>query len=156
LPSQLDTCLGRIDIPVYLQRVVAGLSDADEIKGERFSVFPAGVRLLTLFTFYLAVPATVICFLSLARLAHVAPAPVTQILDNVSDSFTETMKAFVGGKDTVKQEFDRKVRCPAPQCHACRLTTTFDFCTPGRDPAIRPQDHLPAVQALHACNVPQV
>lgn len=26
----------------------------------------------------------------------------------MSDNFKETMKAFVGGKDTVKQEFDRK------------------------------------------------
>lgn len=40
LPSQLDTCLPRIDVPVYIQRVVAGLADADEIKGAS-----GGVRL---------------------------------------------------------------------------------------------------------------
>jgi hypothetical protein len=39
---------------------------------------------------------------------------VTQILDEVSESFKETMKAFVGGKDTVKQDFDRKVSTLGP------------------------------------------
>ena len=34
LLPQLDTCLSKIDIPTYLARVVAGLSDSDEIKGQ--------------------------------------------------------------------------------------------------------------------------
>ncbi|CED83922.1 TATA-binding protein-interacting protein [Phaffia rhodozyma] len=78
----LDTCLSQIDISTFLLKVVNGLTDADEIK--------------------------VICFLSLTRLAHVAPASVIQVLDNISESFQETMKQFTGTKDTVKEDFDRK------------------------------------------------
>lgn len=101
---QLDTCLNKIDIPTYLARVVQGLSDADEIQGPSDPLFQARATTDS--------PRwhTVICFLSLARLAQVAPAAVTQILDNIAPNFAETMKAFVGGKDTVKQDFDRKVR----------------------------------------------
>jgi cullin-associated NEDD8-dissociated protein 1 len=119
--AQLDTCLARIDVPVYVQRVVAGLADADEIKGAFWRLSLGSLQLLI----RSPAPDPVICFLSLARLSQVAPAPVTQILDDVADSFKETMKQFVGTKDTVKQEFDRKVRPLRAMCRfhrSLRLT----------------------------------
>jgi hypothetical protein len=49
----------------------------------------------------------VISFLAPSRLSLVAPASITQILDSIAPFFAETMKAFVPGKDSVKQHYDQ-------------------------------------------------
>jgi cullin-associated NEDD8-dissociated protein 1 len=102
-------------IPTYLSRVVAGLADAPEIKGSS-SLFcrsflsapdsqPDPFPVLPLLSPRLI--SAVISFLALSRLSLVAPASITQILDSIAPSFAETMKAFVPGKDSVKQDYDR-------------------------------------------------
>ncbi|KZT58404.1 TIP120-domain-containing protein [Calocera cornea HHB12733] len=77
----LDTCLGAIDLQEYINRVIAGLSDKDEIKA--------------------------LCYMMLFRLAQVAPTAVVQRLDQISAPLEDTMKAPAQTKDTVKQDLER-------------------------------------------------
>jgi cullin-associated NEDD8-dissociated protein 1 len=79
---QLDTCLSRIDLHAFLERVLKGLSDeSDEIK--------------------------VICHMMLFRMSQIAPAATSQRLDDAAESLAVTMKGVVVNKDTVKQDLER-------------------------------------------------
>ncbi|KAG7450909.1 ARM repeat-containing protein [Guyanagaster necrorhizus] len=78
----LDTCLTKIDLHEFLGRVIPGLSDeSDEIK--------------------------VISHMMLFRLAQVAPAAVSQRLDEAAPPLEKTMKGATVTKDTVKQDLER-------------------------------------------------
>ncbi|KAF5385600.1 hypothetical protein D9757_006791 [Collybiopsis confluens] len=78
----LDTCLPKLDLHEFLGRVLVGLSDdSDEIK--------------------------VICHMMLFRLSQVAPAAVSQRLDEATPQLEKTMKGATVTKDTVKQDLER-------------------------------------------------
>ncbi|KAK0446544.1 armadillo-type protein [Desarmillaria tabescens] len=78
----LDTCLTKIDLHEFLGRVIPGLTDeSDEIK--------------------------VISHMMLFRLAQVAPAAVSQRLDEAAPPLEKTMKGATVTKDTVKQDLER-------------------------------------------------
>lgn len=78
----MDTCLAKLDLHEFLGRVLPGLSDdSDEIK--------------------------VISHMMLFRLAQVAPAAVSQRLDEATPQLEKTMKGAVVTKDTVKQDLER-------------------------------------------------
>ncbi|KAJ3996104.1 armadillo-type protein [Lentinula boryana] len=78
----LDTCLHKLDLRQFLERVVLGLADdSDEIK--------------------------VICHMMLFRLSQVAPAAVSQRLDEATPQLEKTMKGATVTKDTVKQDLER-------------------------------------------------
>jgi cullin-associated NEDD8-dissociated protein 1 len=82
LCSQLDTCLNKLDLHEFLGRVIPGLSDpSDEIK--------------------------VISHMMLFRLSQVAPAAVSQRLDEATPQLEKTMKGATVTKDTVKQDLER-------------------------------------------------
>ncbi|RXW15834.1 hypothetical protein EST38_g10023 [Candolleomyces aberdarensis] len=78
----LDTCLAKLDLHVFLSRVLPGLSDdSDEIK--------------------------VISHMMLFRLSQVAPTAVSQRLDEATPQLEKTMKGATVTKDTVKQDLER-------------------------------------------------
>lgn len=78
----LDTCLTKLDLHEFLTRLLPGLSDdADEIK--------------------------VISHMMLFRLSQVAPAAVSQRLDEISPPLEKAMKGATVTKDTVKQDLER-------------------------------------------------
>ncbi|GLB36748.1 putative TATA-binding protein interacting (TIP20) [Lyophyllum shimeji] len=78
----LDTCLNKLDLHEFLSRVIPALSDdSDEIK--------------------------VISHMLLFRLAQVAPAAVSQRLDEATPQLEKTMKGANVTKDTVKQDLER-------------------------------------------------
>ncbi|KAF9074038.1 armadillo-type protein [Rhodocollybia butyracea] len=78
----LDTCLTKLDLREFLGRVLPGLADdSDEIK--------------------------VICHMMLFRLSQVAPAAVSQRLDEATPQLEKTMKGATVTKDTVKQDLER-------------------------------------------------
>jgi len=78
----LDTCITKIDLHVFLGRVLGGLKDdSDEIK--------------------------VICHMMLFRLAHIAPAAVSQRLDDSAEPLAATMTEVAVEKNTVKQDLER-------------------------------------------------
>jgi cullin-associated NEDD8-dissociated protein 1 len=80
--NKLDTCLTKLDLHEFLGRVLVGLSDAsDEIK--------------------------VISHMMLFRLSQVAPAAVSQRLDEATPELEKTMKGATVTKDTVKQDLER-------------------------------------------------
>jgi len=78
----IDTCLSKLELQAFLDRVVAGLIDtSDEIK--------------------------VICHMMLFRLSQLAPVAVTQKLDDATPHLDKTMKGATMTKDTVKQDLER-------------------------------------------------
>ncbi|PPQ63540.1 hypothetical protein CVT24_004770 [Panaeolus cyanescens] len=78
----LDTCLSKLNLHEFLGRVIPGLSDdSDEIK--------------------------VISHMMLFRLSQVAPAAVSQRLDEATPQLEKTMKGATVTKDTVKQDLER-------------------------------------------------
>ncbi|KAG5641254.1 hypothetical protein DXG03_005660, partial [Asterophora parasitica] len=78
----LDTCLAKLDLHEFLGRVIPGLSDdSDEVK--------------------------VISHMLLFRLAQVAPAAVSQRLDEATPILQKTMQGATVNKDTVKQDLER-------------------------------------------------
>ncbi|KAF8174733.1 armadillo-type protein [Pholiota molesta] len=78
----LDTCLSKLNLHEFLGRVIPGLSDdSDEIK--------------------------VISHMMLFRLSQVAPAAVSQRLDEATPQLEKTMKGANVTKDTVKQDLER-------------------------------------------------
>ncbi|KAF8168473.1 armadillo-type protein [Crassisporium funariophilum] len=78
----LDTCLAKLNLHEFLERVIPGLSDdSDEIK--------------------------VISHMMLFRLSQVAPAAVAQRLDEATPQLEKTMKGATVTKDTVKQDLER-------------------------------------------------
>jgi len=78
----LDTCLTKLDLHVFLGRVIPGLADdSDEIK--------------------------VISHMMLFRLSQVAPAAVAPRLDDVTPQLERTMRGAAVTKDTVKQDLER-------------------------------------------------
>ncbi|KAF9016837.1 ARM repeat-containing protein [Hymenopellis radicata] len=78
----LETCRMKLDMHEFLSRVLAGLSDeSDEIK--------------------------VISYMVLFRLSQVAPAAVSQRLDDATPPLEKTMKGATVTKDTVKQDLER-------------------------------------------------
>ncbi|KAJ7037768.1 armadillo-type protein [Mycena alexandri] len=82
LYTLLDTCLAKLDLPTFLGRVLPGLADdSDEIK--------------------------VISHMVLFRLSQVAPAAVSQKLDEATPELEKTMKGATVTKDTVKQDLER-------------------------------------------------
>jgi hypothetical protein len=82
---QMSTCLGYIDITEFLDRVISGLKDLDDVK--------------------------VLCYMSLHRLQQVAPTAVLSRLEDVAEGVTETMKDItVVKKDTMAQDVQRNVR----------------------------------------------
>lgn len=95
--SLLDTCLKQIDLQEYVSRVIAGLSDEEEVKK--------------------------LCYIMLIKLAQVAPAAVAPRLDETVPSFSETL-GIVLKDNAVKQEAERTlelqksaVRCLAVLNH---------------------------------------
>ncbi|GAA5932570.1 hypothetical protein JCM1841_004316 [Sporobolomyces salmonicolor] len=78
--SLLDTCLKQIELQAYLSRVIAGLSDEEEVKK--------------------------LCYVMLVKLAQVAPTAVTQRLDETVPAFTETLGVVLKDNAT-KQEAER-------------------------------------------------
>jgi cullin-associated NEDD8-dissociated protein 1 len=78
----LDTSLAKLDLNHFLARVIVGLGDdSDEIK--------------------------VISHMVLFRLSQVAPAAVSQRLDEMVPVLDKTMKGAIMTKDTVKQDLER-------------------------------------------------
>lgn len=78
----MDTCLTKLDLHEFLSRVIPALSDeSDEIK--------------------------VLAHMMLFRLAQVAPAAVSQRLDEITLPIEKTMKGINITKDTVKQDIER-------------------------------------------------
>ncbi|KAJ3779715.1 TATA-binding protein interacting, partial [Lentinula aff. detonsa] len=78
----LDTCLHKLDLRLFLERVVLGLADdSDETK--------------------------VICHMMLFRLSQVAPAAVSQRLDEATPQLEKKMKVATVTKDIVKQDLER-------------------------------------------------
>ncbi|KAJ3744337.1 TATA-binding protein interacting [Lentinula detonsa] len=78
----LDTCLHKLDLRLFLERVVLGLADdLDETK--------------------------VICHMMLFRLSQVAPTAVSQRLDEATPQLEKTMKGATVTKDIVKQDLER-------------------------------------------------
>ncbi|KAA1077478.1 hypothetical protein PGT21_009666 [Puccinia graminis f. sp. tritici] len=76
----LETCLNKIDINEFTNRVLSGLSDEDEIK--------------------------VLCYLMLIRLSHIAPTTIASRLDQSSEAFSATINLKL--KDnSVKQDHER-------------------------------------------------
>jgi len=82
LYTLLDTCLSKLDLHEFLGRVIQGLADdSDEIK--------------------------VICHMMLFRLPQLAPAAVSQRLDEITPLLEKSMKGATVTKDTVKQDLER-------------------------------------------------
>lgn len=80
--AQLDTCLTRLDLHEFINKVMQGLADdSNEIK--------------------------VISHMMLFRLAQVAPTAVAQRLDEATPLLEKTMKGAQVTKDTVKQDLER-------------------------------------------------
>ncbi|PLW19619.1 hypothetical protein PCASD_18183 [Puccinia coronata f. sp. avenae] len=76
----LETCLNKIDINEFTNRVLSGLSDEDEIK--------------------------VLCYLMLIRLSHIAPTTIASRLDQSTEAFSVTINLKL--KDnSVKQDHER-------------------------------------------------
>ncbi|POW22830.1 hypothetical protein PSHT_00764 [Puccinia striiformis] len=76
----LETCLSKIDINEFTNRVLQGLSDEDEIK--------------------------VLCYLMLMRLSHIAPTTIASRLDQSTEAFSATINLKL--KDnSVKQDYER-------------------------------------------------
>ncbi|KAK4052490.1 hypothetical protein OIV83_002292 [Microbotryomycetes sp. JL201] len=76
----LDSCVKDIEVNEFLTKVVAGLKDEEEVKK--------------------------LCYLMLAKLAHLTPVAVTNRLDETVPTFTETLQTTL--KDNaVKQETER-------------------------------------------------
>jgi cullin-associated NEDD8-dissociated protein 1 len=74
--------LSKLDLHEFLSRVIPGLSDdSDEVK--------------------------VISHMMLFRLSQVAPAAVSQRLDEATPQLEKTMKGATVTKDTVKQDLER-------------------------------------------------
>lgn len=76
----LDTCLNKIDINEFTNRVLGGLSDEDEIK--------------------------VLCYLMLIRLSHIAPTTVASRLDQSTEAFSATINLKLK-VNSVKQDHER-------------------------------------------------
>ncbi|KAN0060779.1 hypothetical protein ACQY0O_007437 [Thecaphora frezii] len=76
----LDTCLTRIQLSEYLDRVIAGLSDDDGIK--------------------------VLCYLTLMRVSELAPLQLCQRLDDLSEPISATLKTKLKENST-KQEIEK-------------------------------------------------
>lgn len=80
--QQLDTCISKLDLHEFLGKVIQGLTDdSDEIK--------------------------VICHMMLFRLPQLAPAAVSQRLDEITPLLEKSMKGATVTKDTVKQDLER-------------------------------------------------
>ncbi|PPQ98061.1 hypothetical protein CVT26_003287 [Gymnopilus dilepis] len=78
----LDTCLAKLNLHEFIGRVIPALSDdSDEIK--------------------------VISHMMLFRLSQVAPAAVSQRLEEATPQLEKTMKGATVTKDTVKQDLER-------------------------------------------------
>ncbi|KAM0790577.1 hypothetical protein ACM66B_004444 [Microbotryomycetes sp. NB124-2] len=76
----LDSCVKDIEVNEFLTKVIGGLKDEEEVKK--------------------------LCYLMLAKLAHLTPVAVTNRLDETVPSFTETLQTTL--KDSaVKQETER-------------------------------------------------
>jgi cullin-associated NEDD8-dissociated protein 1 len=79
---QLDTCLAKLDLHEFINRVVQGISDdSDEVK--------------------------VISHMMLFRLAQLAPTAVAQRLDEITPVLETAVKGTAVTKDTVKQDLER-------------------------------------------------
>jgi len=103
----LDTCLAKIDLPVFLARVLPGLADdSDEIK--------------------------VISHMILFRLAQVAPAAVSLRLDEATPQLEKTMKGATVTKDTVKQDLERAAELQRSALRA--IAALSKASTPGASP----------------------
>ncbi len=80
----MSTCIRQIDNAQFLDKVVNGLKDRDDVK--------------------------VLCYMALHRLAQVAPASVLSRLDDCAIAVSETMKdVTVGKKDQMAQDIQRSV-----------------------------------------------
>ncbi|PWN22206.1 TIP120-domain-containing protein [Microstroma glucosiphilum] len=76
----LDTCLTQINVSEYLNRVIAGLRDDDQVK--------------------------LLCYLILVRLTDLAPLQVSQALDEISDPINESLKVKLKDGST-KQDVEK-------------------------------------------------
>lgn len=103
----MDTCLSRIDLHAFLERVLNGLrDDSDEIK--------------------------VICHMMLFRLSQVAPAATSQRLDEAAEPLGVTMKGLAVNKDTVKQDLERASELQRSALRA--IAALSKIATPGLAP----------------------
>lgn len=82
LTPQLGTCFNKIDLPKFIERVLAALKDHDEVK-------PLALMLLL-------------------RLGQLAPTSIIPRLDDTVGSFQDLMKEIEVKEDTVKQDLERK------------------------------------------------
>jgi hypothetical protein len=84
LHGQLTACVAYIDITAFLDRVINGLKDLDDVK--------------------------VLCYMALHRLGQVAPTAVLSRLDDCAEGIAETMKGIaVVKKDAMGQDIQRNV-----------------------------------------------
>lgn len=78
----LSTCLSRVDVNEFLDKVISGLKDLDDVK--------------------------VLCYMLLHRLAQVAPTSVLARLDDCAEGITVTMQDItVTKKDSMAQDIQR-------------------------------------------------
>lgn len=103
---QLDTCLTKLDLHEFLERVLLGLEDDDEVK--------------------------VICHMMLFRLSQVAPTAVAQRLDDATPLLEKTMKGPAVTKDTVKQDLERTSELQSSTLRA--VAALSKITTPGASP----------------------
>lgn len=80
--DQLNTCFSRIDLPTFFDRVMAALSDVNDVK--------------------------VLGHMLLLRLAQLAPTSVIPRLDDTVQPFQEVMRDLEVKEDTIRQDLERK------------------------------------------------
>ncbi|WRT63736.1 uncharacterized protein IL334_000659 [Kwoniella shivajii] len=78
----LGTCFSRIDLPTFTERVMASLSDVNEVK--------------------------VLGLMLLLRLGQMSPTSVIPRLDDITNALKDMMKDVEVRDDTVKQDLERK------------------------------------------------
>lgn len=78
----LATCLSKLELPTFAERVIGGLKDVNEVK--------------------------TLALMLLLRLAHVAPAHVTPRLDDIVPTLEDMMKNLDIKDDMIKKEIERK------------------------------------------------
>ncbi|GAA6063291.1 hypothetical protein JCM10212_001410 [Sporobolomyces blumeae] len=107
--SIFETCLKEISLEPFLERVLAGLSDEEEIKK--------------------------ICYILIVKLAQVAPEVVAPKLDETVKPFTEPF-SFVMKDNSTKQDAERSIehqksvtRCVAVLGRIATPATSPEFCT---------------------------
>jgi cullin-associated NEDD8-dissociated protein 1 len=129
---QLSTCLSRVDVNEFLDRVISGLKDLDDVK--------------------------VLCYMSLHRLAQVAPTSVLARLDDCAEGITVTMQDItVTKKDSMAQDIQRNVRMGAEESAISIVRShAFFFALAGGDAAFRYSRHRPTLPPHERDSKPKI